>query len=125
MNKSIAIQLMQQGVKLTHPSFTKDEWVSMLPGMNMMLTEDGCRTVSGEWWSYRLTPAFEEDWSLWEQVITIEVDGKVYEKVKKIISPALDRIDRLHVEYAGRHIIDRASFNDTDLDEYKLILAKV
>jgi len=124
LTKDTAIVLMSQGLKLTHTYFSKDEWVTMIPGMNMMLTEDGYKTVSGEWWSYRMGPAFETGWSLWEETITIEIDNKVYQKIQRTISKNLDTIDTIYHKYVGHSFIDRTLFSPNMMEEYKLIVAK-
>lgn len=121
MNKELAIQLMSRGAKLTHPTFTKDEWVSIVPGTNMMLTEDGYKTVSGEWWAYRLDSAFDKDWSIWEEEVLIEVEGKTYAKIKNIKAN-----DHRYIRELISNFVSTAplGFSDNDLYEYRLILQK-
>jgi len=123
MNKNQAIKLMQLGAKVTHPSFTKDEWAT-ITDFNTILTEDGVKCSSKEWWSYRQYPAFDKDWSLWEEDVIIEIEGKSYIKVKINTPTGLDKFNEITKLFLGRPLLNRTTFSDKMLEEYKLILQK-
>jgi hypothetical protein len=63
MTKQEAIELMKQGVKVTHPTFTSDEWMTMKDGK--ILTEDGYTHDPYEFWSYRTAPYFQTNWRIY------------------------------------------------------------
>ena len=62
MTKQEAIKAMREGKKVTHRYFAADEWITIIGGK--IFTEDGCSCSQEEFWHYRLTPSFEEDWEL-------------------------------------------------------------
>ena len=64
MTKKEAIILMQQGVKITHIYFSKEEWVTMEDGM--ILLEDGVRCEQVEFWKWRTSDFWNEGYSEWE-----------------------------------------------------------
>lgn len=65
MNKAEAIQAMQDGKKVTHVSFTSDEWATMQNGK--ILLEDGVRCSPAEFWRWRTAAGFDNGW---EEFIT-------------------------------------------------------
>lgn len=65
MTKDEAIQLMLKGVKVTHTSFMEDEWISMEG--DKILTEEGHKHVTSEFWKYRNHPNFQKGWSIWKE----------------------------------------------------------
>jgi len=64
MNKEQAKEAMRKGEKLTHPTFTDEEWITEKD--SKILTEEGYLHNMVEFWSYRQLPAFDEDWSIIE-----------------------------------------------------------
>lgn len=52
MNKIEAIEKMKQGVKVTHKSFTNEEWMTMDRSGRIIL-EDGTRCLEYHFWKYR------------------------------------------------------------------------
>lgn len=73
MTKQEAIQLMQEGKKLTHFLFTDEEWITM-PDPFIIKTEDGYIRRSDEFWKYRKGDNWEEGWKIYEE--DIELDDK-------------------------------------------------
>ncbi|MBM7070930.1 hypothetical protein JQC92_02590 [Shewanella sp. 202IG2-18] len=65
MTKDEAIKLMESGEKLTHESFTSNEWVKGL-GNGMLQFEDGCLCPSGEFWFTRKDEWWLTGWSIFE-----------------------------------------------------------
>jgi len=65
MNKEEAIEAMKSGEKLTHPSFTKTEWISMKG--NDIITEEGYTISLDEFWYYRIGEYFETNWYVWQK----------------------------------------------------------
>ena len=126
MDKERAIELMFLGVKMTHIHFSKEEWVTMVSGTNTMLTNEGYETVSGEWWDHRRAETFNEGWSLWEEDVIVEVDGKSYVYVRpQAISRNLRKIDSITRMFTGESILPRRpQFTESDLTEFKLIQQK-
>jgi hypothetical protein len=62
MTKEEAIKAMAEGKKLTHDSFTRDEWIAESSvGYKF---EDGCQCSIFEFWQMRVSPAWDSDWSI-------------------------------------------------------------
>ena len=57
MTKQEAIEQMEKGVKITHPYFQPDEWMTMKKGK--IFLEDGVKCYPREFWVYRT----EGDWN--------------------------------------------------------------
>lgn len=66
MTKQEAIQAMMQGTKVTHRYFQPNEWITMR-GKFTIVTEEGYKVDADEFWSYRKTESWENDWSVWEE----------------------------------------------------------
>ena len=64
MNKEAAIELMKEGVKITHESFTKEEWMTYENGR--MLLEDGVKCSRHEFWGWRMDSCWDDGYSRWE-----------------------------------------------------------
>ncbi len=63
MTKLEAIEVMKQGIKVTHKYFTKEEWVTI--GKNgKMILEDGVECSPHEFWQWRKDSYWGNDWSL-------------------------------------------------------------
>ena len=61
MSKEEAIELMKQGVKMTHKYFVEGEWAYM--GLNgLMVLEDGVEVEPHEFWQYRQDVAWNNNW---------------------------------------------------------------
>lgn len=65
MTKPEAINCMLKGEKLTHTTFTPDEWITMKKGY--ILTEEGYTIDPNIFWSLRSHENFETDWSIWDE----------------------------------------------------------
>ncbi|MFM2589421.1 hypothetical protein [Vibrio sp. TBV020] len=73
MNRTEAKRLLEEGVMLTHPSFTSSEWVKGL-GHGMYEFEDGCLCDADEFWRIRSDEVFSRDWKVKpERGITVNV----------------------------------------------------
>jgi hypothetical protein len=124
MKKDLAVKLMAEGEKLTHPSFSKNEWVTMIKGTNMMVTEEGYRNISKDWWSYRKDKAFSADWSIWEEDIIVEVEGQKYLQIKQKPTHSLGMFNHLSINLRGKPLVDTSSFTPERMKEYILIVQK-
>lgn len=56
---------MQNGVKMTHPYFAPDEWVTMRG--NKIVFEDGCEDWVSIFFELRPGKSWEKDWSIWRK----------------------------------------------------------
>ena len=63
MTKLEAIKAMEEGKKVTHMYFDKDEWISIQNGK--ILTEEGYLHDQNEFWGYRTNECFNNDWSIY------------------------------------------------------------
>ena len=63
MNKEEAIKAMQEGKKITHTSFTDEEWMTMKDGK--ILTEEGYLHPWVDFWYWRQEPIWEKNYSLY------------------------------------------------------------
>lgn len=67
MTKTQAKAALLQGERLTHPLFTREEYIHEKAGI--LLDEDGIE-ING-FWEYRTTdPRFNDGWEIWEPVYT-------------------------------------------------------
>lgn len=67
MTKNEAIAAMLSGNKVTHRYFSSDEWITM-KGNNTIITEEGYRCYTIEFWKDRRGEAWESGWSIWESI---------------------------------------------------------
>lgn len=88
MTKQEAIQLMKIGVKITHESFSENEWMTYV-GVYIK-TEDEHLHDPNEFWSYRKGPNWEEGYSEYD-------DGK--NVMSKSYHPIIFEKDRLDDRY--------------------------
>jgi len=65
MTKQEAILAMREGKKVTHVSFTPDEWVSS--SGTVYKFEDGNECSDKEFWAYRKDDSFYYGWSEWSE----------------------------------------------------------
>lgn len=65
MTSKEAIVNMQNGVKMTHPYFAPDEWVTMRG--NKIVFEDGCEDWVSIFFELRPGKSWEKDWSIWRK----------------------------------------------------------
>ncbi len=79
MKKTEAMVLMKKGIKMSHRSFTDDEWVTYINNF-MMLTEEGYFHEENEFWRWRTDEAWDEDWNIWEDS---RMTPEILEEVKK------------------------------------------
>lgn len=63
MTKEEAIQAMKEGKKVTHPYFSKDEWLTM--DGNKIYLEDGCSCWSYDFWVNRKGFGWDNGYSLY------------------------------------------------------------
>jgi len=63
MTKQDAIGVMTQGVKVTHDTFSNEEWITMKD--DSILTEEGYLMNPIEFWSYRQNKSFDDGWYLY------------------------------------------------------------
>lgn len=66
MTKEEALAEMQKGKKLTHTSFTEDEWMSLDDKTGDMVLEDGVICSPYEFWRYRQGPEWEKDYEIFK-----------------------------------------------------------
>jgi hypothetical protein len=124
MNKEEAMQMMAKGYQMTHPTFTALEWVTMQIGTNIVVTEEGYKMASGEFWSYRRNEAFDKDWSRWERKIIVEIEGKKYLKVNPTYHRSMGMFNHLSMNLRGKPLVDTSEFSSLKLEEYRLIVKK-
>lgn len=65
MTKQEALELMQQGVKITHEWFSDDEWMIMWG--NTITFEDGVKCSTYEFFGIRNDESWDEGYSIWEE----------------------------------------------------------
>lgn len=58
-----AIKEMKLGKKMTHSTFTSEEWITILG--NKFLFEDGVQCDQEEFWKYRLDEIFKINWEFY------------------------------------------------------------
>lgn len=63
MSKEEAIQAMQEGKKVKHSYFSKDEWMTMQG--NRIILEDGCSCWAHEFWADRKGFGWSDGYSLY------------------------------------------------------------
>ena len=64
MTRNEAKTALEQGEKLTHASFTNEEWVKGEDGGFIYIFEDGVRCSPYDFWRYRGYSSFDNDWKL-------------------------------------------------------------
>ena len=67
MTKDEAIQQMLKGEKVTHTSFTEEEWITMTSPREV-LTEDRYTSSTTLFWQHRDHPTFSSGWSIWKEI---------------------------------------------------------
>jgi hypothetical protein len=67
MSKEQAIEAMKEGKKLTHPYFTREEWVTMNPSGTQITMDDGVKILAYKFWQDRTVPGWNENWTIWQQ----------------------------------------------------------
>ena len=65
MNREEAIEALENGKKLTHQHFTKNEWVKI--SAEMYQFEDGCRCEPELFWKGRTGGTWESGWKEYGQ----------------------------------------------------------
>lgn len=60
MNKQEAISVMGLGIKVTHPHFTPDEYITMRDGY--IIDEKQYQLNFNDFWKYRTHESWEQDW---------------------------------------------------------------
>lgn len=66
MTKIEAIEAMKRGEKVTHPYFSDTEYITM-KGNFTIVDEKGYHCEDKIFWSYRVSSAFEKDWSIFKE----------------------------------------------------------
>lgn len=64
MSKDEAIQAMREGKKVTHPTFTDEEYIQ-LKG-NVIITEEGYEIFLSQFFAIRNSVAFNTGWKIFE-----------------------------------------------------------
>jgi len=75
MNKEEALQFMKDGYKISHDYFQDHEWMTIRDGK--ILLEDGVKCSVDEFFAYRTSSDWEEDYSFF-----FERDRQAYERAK-------------------------------------------
>jgi hypothetical protein len=65
MKRAEAIKAMREGKKVTHMYFDPKEWATLENGQ--ILLEDGVKCSPAQFWQDRLTPMFDNDWSIFKE----------------------------------------------------------
>lgn len=65
MTKEEAIQAMQNGEKITHQYFSKNEWMTMEG--NRIILEDGCSLWAHEFWEIRNGIGWNDGYSVFNK----------------------------------------------------------
>jgi len=55
---------MREGKKVTHKYFSPEEWATQDNGQ--ILLEDGVRCSPAEFWKYRQSSIFDNDWEIFK-----------------------------------------------------------
>jgi hypothetical protein len=66
MTRYEAAQALKEGKKLTHKYFTPDEWVKG-DGVGYYRTEENVRCTAAEFWKWRQSPIFDNDWEIYKK----------------------------------------------------------
>jgi hypothetical protein len=66
MEKHEAIKAMEDGEKVTHKSFTKDEWMKLTG--QLFEFEDGIRCQYDEFWDYRSEKEWDSGWEIFREL---------------------------------------------------------
>lgn len=69
MDKFQAIQLMIKGQKITHKSFTSEEWMTIDIEDGMILLDDGVKCSNKDFWRDRMNEFWEEGYSLFAPLV--------------------------------------------------------
>lgn len=64
-SKDEAIKLMQQGEKITHFTFTDNEWMTMKDGKVHL--EDGVQCSPSEFWRWRTNEYWDSGYSIYKE----------------------------------------------------------
>jgi hypothetical protein len=68
VNKAEAKQALEDGKRLTHRHFSKDEWVEKAKyRVARYVFEDGCITKINEFWNHRVHENWNSDWEIIEE----------------------------------------------------------
>lgn len=93
MTKDEAIAAMKAGEKVTHKHFLDTEWITM-EGNLTIITEEGYSISTVEFWGYRQSESFNNDWSIYKQSVPF---SKKYLIVGKInFSQDSAEIENIH-----------------------------
>ena len=61
MNRTEAINALKEGKRLSHKSFTPEEWIEG-SSRHFYVYENGCRCTAAEFWRYRHSKGFDHGW---------------------------------------------------------------
>lgn len=64
MTRREAIQAMKKGFKVTHDYFSSNEYITMID--DKIVTEEGYKFNTTEFWSYRTDEHWDTDWSYYK-----------------------------------------------------------
>ncbi len=63
MTKKEALTEMEKGVKITHRHFARNEWMTLYG--KKFVFEDGVRCTQAEFWTYRRSKDWDNDYSIY------------------------------------------------------------
>nr|WP_067054102.1 hypothetical protein [Mucilaginibacter sp. L294] len=75
LTKQQAIEAMKKGQKVTHIYFSSNEWVAICPETNKIITEEGYKHNTIDFWIFRTGPSWETGYSLYETEKDTTCDG--------------------------------------------------
>lgn len=118
MNREQLKQALIEGKRVTHPSFTPDEYIEGIKGTTKIRTEDGYECTYGEFMTWRDNPAFDTSW----EVITTTNVQTVAQRIQKLAQTAGGKDDLLTNQMANEvfPVIKDAINNHKGMGEYKL-----
>jgi len=78
MNRLEAMESLRLGNKLTHPSFSIDEWVSITHNETPWhyIFEDDIEQYADEFWALRRHISWDRGWSIFQDTFTRQCIGR-------------------------------------------------
>jgi len=65
MNKEKVLEAIKEGKRVSHPNFSKEEWMKQSNIPDYYTFEDGIECPQTEFWHIRDTPSWEYDWFIY------------------------------------------------------------
>lgn len=75
MRKQQAIEAMREGKRVRHHYFSREEWMTIQKGTNLIELEDGCTIFILDFFSHRSGPEWEQGYEIVEQPTNIKEHG--------------------------------------------------